>query len=257
MTDTAVELSNLHKDFLPSLTMKALLTFRWHRERIKALAGVTLSLQSSKIHALVGPNGAGKTTLLKVVAGLLLPTNGRACVLGYDTVSDPVKVRSLVGYCITDSRSFWLRLTGRENLRFFATLYGLHGNSRDERISEVLEELELTHAADNRVLTYSEGMKQRLGLARALVHRPRILLLDEVGRGLDPRLRAKVYTIVRDKLVAKDGVTVVMASHAMEEVASLADHVCVMDRGSVIATGTWNDVQTAVEGVFASEHIED
>jgi ABC-2 type transport system ATP-binding protein len=252
----AVEARGLRKEFLPSLTLRAMLTLKWRRERILALDGLDLSLPPGRIQAFVGPNGAGKTTLLKLVAGLLLPSEGTVRVLGRDTARDPVGVRAAVGYCITDSRSFFLRLSGRENLRFFASLNGLSGAARDRRMAEVLDELELAGVADRRVMTYSEGMKQRLAIARALVHEPRVVLLDEVGRGLDPRLRAKVFGEIRDVLARRRGVTVLMASHAMDEVRSLADGVCVMDRGRVVAGGAWDDVRPAIDEVFGRDAVE-
>jgi len=249
----AVRLQDLHKEYVSPLTMRRLLTFRWTRERVPALCGVSADLEASRIHAFVGPNGAGKTTLLQLVCALLWPTRGRVEVLGADTRTDPGFVRRVVGYCITEPRSFFLRLSGRENLRFFASLHAIAGRARADRVQEMLERMELAAVADRPVLSYSEGMKQRLALARALLPEPRVLLLDEVGRGLDPRLREKVYDLVRRDLVQGRGVTVLMASHNLEEVASLADRVHVMQRGRVLASGGFADVSSVIRGVFSDE----
>ncbi len=246
----AVRFRNLHKDYVPPLTMRRLVTLRWRRDRVPAVCGVEGDLEAGRVHAFVGPNGAGKTTLLQLVCALLWPTRGSVEVLGVDTRRDPGAVRALVGYCITEPRSFFLRLSGRENLRFFAALHRRTGRRGAERVGRLLRDLELDPVADRTVLSYSEGMKQRLAIARALLHEPRILLLDEVGRGLDPRLREKVFRHVREDLVRGHGVTVLMASHNLDEVAALADRVFVMDRGRVAACGDYEEVRGAIEKVF-------
>lgn len=246
----AVRFRDLHKDYVPPLTMRRLVTFRWGRDRVPAVCGIEGELEAGRVHAFVGPNGAGKTTLLQLVCALLWPTRGAVEVLGADTRRDPEAVRARVGYCITEPRSFFLRLSGRENLRFFAALHRLAGRRGAERVGRLLRDLELGPVADRTVLSYSEGMKQRLAIARALLHEPRVLLLDEVGRGLDPRLREKVFHHVREDLVRGRGVTVLMASHNLDEVAALADRVFVMDRGRVAAFGDYDGVRGAIAEVF-------
>jgi ABC-type multidrug transport system ATPase subunit len=246
----AIVLKGLRKEYVPSLTFGRLLTFRWQRQPVVALEGLDLAAESGRVTAIVGPNGAGKTTLLKLVGGLLLPTAGTLTVLGLDTRAHPEAVRGVVGYCMTEGRSFFLRLSGRENLRFFAALHGLSGRARDERLGELLDAMELAEVADRTVLSYSDGMKQRLALARALLGRPRVLLLDEISRGLDPRLRDKVHRHVRE-LASDRGVTVLMASHNLDEVRALAHRVLAVDRGRVVADGTWDAVEPAVVALFA------
>lgn len=252
-TISAVRLDGLRKEYVPPLPFKALLTFRWQRNPVMAIDHLDLDLPRGRVHAFVGPNGAGKTTLLKLVTGLLQPTRGRVEVLGHDTLKQPTLVRRSVGYCITDSRSFFLRLSGRENLRFFAILQGLAHARREQRIVELLDSMELGDVADRQVLTYSEGMKQRLAIARALLHGPEVLLLDEIGRGLDPRLREKVYRMFREDLVDGRGATLLMASHNMDEVATLADRVYVMTGGRLRAEGTHHEVKDVIEEVFREE----
>jgi ABC-2 type transport system ATP-binding protein len=248
--EPAIAIAALRKEYVPSLTFGRLLTLHWTREPVVAIEHLDLAAEAGKITAIVGPNGAGKTTLLKLVGGLLLPTSGSLRVLGMDTTDRPEDVRAAVGYCMTEGRSFFLRLSGRENLRFFAALHGLSGPKRDDRVSGLLHTMELTEVADRQVLSYSDGMKQRLALARALLGAPRVLLLDEISRGLDPRLREKVLRHVRD-LAAVEGVTVLMASHNLDEVKALAHRVLVMDQGRTLADGTYDDVAPAVAAVFA------
>ncbi len=249
-TGSAITIDALRKEYVPSLTFGHLLTLRWAREPVVAIERLDFATQAGHITAIVGPNGAGKTTLLKLVGGLLQPTSGSLNVLGLDTTRHPEDVRAVVGYCMTEGRSFFLRLSGRENLRFFAALHGLSGRARDDRVSGLLDRMELSDVADRLVLSYSDGMKQRLALARALLGAPRVLLLDEISRGLDPRLRDKVHRLVRD-LAAVDGVTVLMASHNLDEVKALAHRVLVMDQGRILADGTYDAVAPAVAAVFA------
>ena len=193
-TAPSIAITDLRKEYVPALTFGQLLTLRFARTPVVAIDRVDLAIEAGGIMAIVGPNGAGKTTLLKLVGGLLLPTSGSLQVLGMDTTRHPEDVRAAVGYCMTEGRSFFLRLSGRENLRFFAALHGLSGRIRDERVAEMLHAMELSEVADRQVLSFSDGMKQRLALARALLGTPRVLLLDEISRGLDPRLRTR-FTI--------------------------------------------------------------
>lgn len=246
----AVRFRDLHKEYVPPLSMRRLLTLRWRRERIPAVCGVEADLEAGKVHAFVGPNGAGKTTLLQLVCALLWPTRGSVEVLGTNTRQRPEEVRRRVGYCITEPRSFFLRLTGRENLRFFASLYRLPSRLRSDKVRGLLRDLELEEVADRPVMSYSEGMKQRLAIARALLHDPQVLLFDEIGRGLDPRLRDKVFRCVREDLVRGNNVTVLMASHNLDEVSALADRVFVMDQGRVVASGDYETVRKVISDIF-------
>ena len=246
----AIRARALCKDYLVPRTFGAMLRGHWRRTPVRALHDLHLAITEGSLVALVGPNGAGKTTLLKLCAGLVLPTSGELRVLGLDPEQAPLEVRRQVGYCITEGRSFFLRLSGRENLRFFGALAGLQGHRREQRILELLEELELTAVADRQVLSYSDGMRQRLALARALLHSPRLLLLDEVSRGLDPRLRSRVHQLVRDDLARVQRVTVLWASHQMEEVEALADRVLVLDQGRLLADGGFREVRPVLDALF-------
>lgn len=254
--DYAIIADNLVKEFQRPLSFGALFRFRFKRDKTIAISHINERFESGWIHALVGPNGAGKTTFLKVVAGLYLPTKGKMIVLGHDTLKDPLYVRSLVGYCLTDNRSFFLRLSGYENLLFFSALYGLFGKNAKERIYELFSILELDSMMFKPVHSYSEGMKQRLALARALLHKPKILLLDEIGRGLDPRLREKTYRIIREDLVEKQGVTVLIASHNIDEVKAISQRVYIMDKGRFLASGCFSEVEDKIWQVFSCEEAK-
>jgi ABC-2 type transport system ATP-binding protein len=251
----AIDITDLRKEYVPALSFGRLLTFRWTRQPVVAIDRMNLSIEAGTITAIIGPNGAGKTSLLRLAGGLLLPTAGTLRVLGKDTTRHPEDVRAMVGYCMTDGRSFFLRLSGRENLRFFAAMHGQSGTYRDANVSNLLDVMELGEVADRQVLSYSDGMKQRLALARALLGAPRVLLLDEISRGLDPRLRDKVHRHVREMATEK-GVTVLMASHNLDEVQTLSSRVLVMDRGCIVADGHYDQVAQAVKDVFADRTVE-
>jgi ABC-type methionine transport system ATPase subunit len=154
---------------------------------VTALDGLDLEVGRGRVFCLLGPNGAGKTTLIKVLATLVLPDGGRASVAGYDVALEPGPAKNAVGYAVSDERSFYWRLTGRQNLEFFGALYGLGGPARDRRIDELLRLAGLEEAADLRFNGYSTGMRQMLAFARALLADAAILLVDEPTRSLDPR----------------------------------------------------------------------
>ena len=153
---------------------------------VVALDGVSMDIKAGEIHGLLGPNGAGKTTLVKVLSTVLLPTSGSASILGHDVVRETAAVRARIGIVLGGDRGFYLRLTGRQNLEYWAALYKVPASTAARRVSELLEQVGLTDRADYLVETYSRGMKQRLHLARGLVADARVLFLDEPTTGLDP-----------------------------------------------------------------------
>ena len=199
---------------------------------LEALTGVDLEVGRGELVALLGPNGAGKTTLLRILGTTLLPDAGRATVAGLDVVARPQQVRAVVGLVLGNERSFYWRLTGRHNLEFFASLHGLDRRVARDRATELLDLLGLTEAADRRFDGYSSGMKARLGLARALLADPPVLLLDEPTRTLDPvaaaDFRRQVVALARDR-----GRAALFATHDLHEAAALADRVVVLAGGRV------------------------
>lgn len=206
---------------------------RWH----PALRGVDCEVLQGELFGVLGPNGAGKTTLFKILSTLVVPDAGEARVAGADVVREPARVRRLLCPVVADERSLNWRITARENLRLYAALHGLAGRPAAARVEEVLGVVELEGAAATRVGTFSSGMKQRLLLARALLARPRVLLLDEPTRSLDPLSARRFRAFLRDEVVARHGCTVLLATHAPDEALELCDRVAVMDRGRVVALG--------------------
>jgi len=199
--------------------------------RIKAVDGISFSAGPGEGIALVGHNGAGKTTLMKLMLGLARPSAGSIAVLGQDPAAGDAAVRRRLGY-LPETVSFHPALTGRETLRFYARLK--RGRPGEE--GALLERLGLTHAADRRIGTYSKGMRQRLGLAQAMIGTPAVLLLDEPTTGLDPELRQQFYVIVREMRAA--GATVLLSSHALNELEGHIDRVVILNRGHKIADGS-------------------
>jgi len=210
-----------------------------------AVDGVDLRVQKGELFGLVGPNGAGKTTLIKLLCTLILPTSGTARVNGHDLREESAVKRS-IGLATGDERSFYWRLTGRQNLEFFATLQGLPAHQIQTRIDEVLVRVDLQGAADVRFQYYSSGMRQRLSIARALLSRPQILFLDEPTKGLDPTATREVHTLLHEQLADREGVTVFLTTHRFAEAEALCDRIAIMDRGRLRACGTLAELRTAL-----------
>ncbi|OLE21524.1 MAG: multidrug ABC transporter ATP-binding protein [Actinobacteria bacterium 13_1_20CM_3_71_11] len=213
---------------------------------IPAVRGVSFAVQRGELFGLLGPNGAGKTTTIKMLITLLLPTSGRLRVLGYDVVAQPRQVRRRVGYVFGGDRGLYERLSGLDNLRYFAELYAVPPREQRARIGELLELVGLAGRERERVEGYSRGMRQRLHIARGLLHRPDVLFLDEPSIGLDPvgarELRAAVKTLV------DNGTTVLLTTHYMFEADELCDRIAVLAKGQIVATGTPADLKRRVTG---------
>jgi ABC-2 type transport system ATP-binding protein len=204
-----------------------------HFGSVLALDDLDLDLGRGEIVALLGPNGAGKSTLLKVLGTSVLPDAGSAHVLGHDVAADPVAARRGVGLMIGDERGLYWRLTGRENLAFFAALHGSRRDDAEARASAQLEAAGLDPAADRRVSGYSSGMRVRLLLARALLTQPPLLLLDEPTRNLDP-LAANGFRDLARRLARDESTGILFATHDMHEAVAVADRVVVISRGRVV-----------------------
>ena len=209
---------------------------RRHFGAFKAVDGVDLAVTRGEIFGFLGPNGAGKTTTVRVLTTLLGPTSGSARVAGYDVVSQGAAVRASIGVALQEAGLDGLA-TGRELLRLHGRLAGLSRGDAPRRAAELIELVGLAEAADRRVMTYSGGMKRRLDLAAALVHRPTVLFLDEPTTGLDPASRAIIWEQVRT-LRSQDGVTVFLTTQYLEEADVLADRVAIIDRGVIVAEGS-------------------
>ena len=202
-----------------------------------ALRDINLRTDKGTVLAIVGPSGAGKTTMLKILAGLTPPSGGRALVCGCDAVENAVRLRKRIGFAPSEERSFFWRLTGRENLRFFAALHGIHGHESRKRIAALMERVGLETKGRKKFQEYSSGMKQVLGLARALLHDPAVLLLDEPTRSLSPDVARSIRVLIRQK-VRGEGKSVLVASHNLREVEELADRIAILCEGEIRATGS-------------------
>jgi ABC-2 type transport system ATP-binding protein len=239
----AIEGHGLRKSFVKKRGFYEMLRQPFGRaERVEALRGVDLQVRQGEIFALLGPNGAGKTTLLKILSSLVLPDEGHATVAGHDTIREN-QVKRCLGLVNSDERSFYWRLSARQNLRFFARLYDVPGKTIDSRIDFLLDRVEMIEAADRPFSGYSSGMKQRIAIARALLHDPPILLMDEPTSSLDPASARKFRQFVLEELNGRDGKTVVLASHNLREVEVLADRVAVLAAGKMRQVGTIDEVR--------------
>jgi ABC-2 type transport system ATP-binding protein len=214
--------------------------------RTEALRGVDLDVDPGEIFGLLGPNGAGKTTFTKVLSTLLIPTSGTAQVLGLDVVRQAAELRPRIGLVLGGERGLYNRISARENLRYFADIYGVDVHHRDRRIQEVLDRVGLTESADRRVEEYSRGMKQKLHLARGILHGPEVLFLDEPTIGLDPKSARETRKLIRS-LVA-DGVTIFLTTHYMFEAEELCQRIAVLSRGRIVARDTVAGLRKLVGG---------
>ncbi|MFC1442624.1 ABC transporter ATP-binding protein [Streptacidiphilus sp. N1-10] len=200
---------------------------------VTALDGVSIEVAQGEVHGLLGPNGAGKSTLMKILSTVLLPTAGSGRVLGHDLATEYRRIRPLLGIVFGGERGVYPRLTARQNLRYWAALYGLSTAAGRSRTEELLDEFGLAERAGDRVETYSVGMRQRLHLARGMVADPRVLLLDEPTNGLDPLAARQLRELIGR--LAGEGRTVLLATHDLDEAELLCDRVTMINNGRVVA----------------------
>jgi ABC-2 type transport system ATP-binding protein len=213
-------------------------------KNVRAVQGIDLVVAPGEIYGFLGPNGAGKSTTVHMLTTLLPPTSGTALVAGFDVVKEGPKVRAAIGAALQEAAlDPWL--TGREHLRLQSALHGIRGREQTQRGDELLTRVGLTHAADRKVQTYSGGMKRRLDLALALVHRPTILFLDEPTTGLDPQSRNALWMEVA-RLAREEGVTVFLTTQYLEEADVLANRVGIIDHGRIVAEGTPDELKAQI-----------
>lgn len=208
---------------------------RKSQETIVALDNVDLSIERGELFGLLGPNGAGKTTLIKILSTLIIPDAGTALVNGYDVLKEPGKVRASIGVVSSGERSLYWKLTAKENLEYFARLYKVPNDLARRRIGELLSMMGLEDRADELVEKYSSGMRQKLAIARAMLHDPEILLLDEPTLGLDPGFSKSIRSFIREELNRKQGKTILLTTHYMEEADQMCDRVAFINKGRIVA----------------------
>lgn len=207
---------------------------------VKALNGFSCDVHEGEVFGLLGPNGAGKTTTVRLLNGVLAPTSGQARVLGFDPVTQGTDLRRRTGV-LTETPSLYERLTARDNLTIFGQLYGVKEPKLTARVNELLDLFGLAERADDRAGGLSKGMKQRLALARALLHEPELLFLDEPTAGLDPEAARHVMQLIA-QLSRQKGRTVLLCTHNLDEAQRLCDRVAVMNKGALLAAGTLADL---------------
>jgi ABC-2 type transport system ATP-binding protein len=236
----AIEVTGLRKTYV---TRRGF--FRRSRMETVALAGLDLAIQPGELFGLLGPNGAGKTTATKILTTLLLPDSGTARVLGLDVAKSTTGVRRRIGFVFGGERGLYWRLSGLDNLRYFADLYRIPPEVSRRRIPELLERLGLAGRERDRVEVYSRGMKQRLHLARGLLNDPEVLFLDEPTIGLDPVGARELRLIVRE--LADAGKTIFLTTHYMFEADAICDRIAVIKKGEIVAEGTPSSIKRVVE----------
>lgn len=212
---------------------------------VRAVDGVTLSVASGEIYGLLGPNGAGKTTTLSMVCGLLRPDSGTVSVVGEDFWANPAKAKRVLGV-VPQEIALYEELSGRENLEFWGRLAGLDGRAARVRAGELLDSLQLADRGGDAVKKYSGGMKRRINLGAALMHRPKLLLLDEPTVGIDPQARASVLEFIRGLGAA--GTAVLYTTHYLEEAESFCHRIGIIDHGRLLAEGTLVELQRRLSG---------
>jgi ABC-2 type transport system ATP-binding protein len=241
-----VEAQDLHRTYRTHTG-----TLRRRVKEIEAVKGVSFEIEKGELFGLLGPNGAGKTTTIKMLITLLIPTSGSARVLGHDVVKEAREVRKRIGYVFGGERGVYERLSGYDNLRYFAELYGVPAKIQKQRIEELLELVGLKGREQERAEGYSRGMKQRLHVARGLLHDPEVLFLDEPTIGLDPvgarELRATIASLT------DAGKTILLTTHYMFEADALCDRIAVISQGEIVATGTPGQLKSRVESGSVTE----
>ncbi len=219
----AIQVQDLHKDF----------------GDVYAVRGISFDVAAGEIFSLLGPNGAGKSTTILILSCLLAPTRGDALVMGHSVVREPLEVRKAIGVVPQDI-ALYEDLSARENLSFWGKMYGLRGTQLRQRVDEVLALIGLTERQKGRVSKYSGGMKRRLNIGIALLHRPQVIIMDEPTVGIDPQSRRNILDSVKE--LNRQGTTVLYTTHYMEEAQELSDRIAIMDQGQIIASGTHGEL---------------
>lgn len=234
MSAPIVEIENLHKSFPESFDLLAWLRYRSGVPQRRVLSDVSLTVRRGEVLGLLGANGAGKTTLLKLIAAIMMPSAGSIRIGGIDTLRHPMQARRAIGFAPTDHRSFYYRLTAMENLHYFGTMCGVPRAQLPGRIAATVRAVDLSEDLGRKFSKFSTGMRHRLTIARALLHDPPLLLLDEPTHALDPSHAAQIRTLIRDRL-AGSGKTIVVSTNVLDEAWQVCDRVAVLREGRIVA----------------------
>lgn len=244
--EKAITVSDLRRVYH---TSKGIL--RKTRQVVEAVKGISFDVEFGELFGLVGPNGAGKTTTIKMLTTLLTPTSGTAKVLGFDIVKNVVEIRRRIGIIFGGERGLYYRVSGRENLRYFADLYGVPLSKRERRLSELLEMVGLSDRADDKVESYSRGMKQRLHIAKGLVNDPELIFMDEPTIGLDPQAARDTRAMI--KQLVRKGKTILLTTHYMFEADELCHRIGVISNGEIAALDTPEGLKRFVKDITVIE----
>jgi ABC-2 type transport system ATP-binding protein len=244
--EKAIVVSDLHRYYR---TSKGIIHKR--HQTVEAVRGISFDVEFGELFGLVGPNGAGKTTTIKMLTTLLTPTSGGAKVLGFDIVKDVTEIRRRIGIIFGGERGLYYRVSGRENLRYFADLYGVPMSIREERINELLDIVKLTERADYRVEGYSRGMKQRLHIAKGLIHDPALIFMDEPTIGLDPEAARETRAMI--KRLVQNGKTILLTTHYMFEADELCKRIGVISNGKIVALDSPSELKHFVKDISVIE----
>lgn len=251
-----LEMQNINKAFYLSLPLYQRLFRPFDKgKKIQALKCVNISIQDGEILGVVGPNGAGKTTLLRILADLLEPDGGTVSICGQVLSKKGYQIRSRIGYVSSDERSFFWRLTGRENLKFFARLYGLSGRQVKKRTAVFLDQFEFGSKADQLFRDYSAGTRKKISVIRALLHKPALLLLDEATNSLDPGSAKMVRSMVRRYVSDKGCRAAVWSTHRLEEISQICDRVVMIDSGRIISGGFTEDFSASTDYMLKIKNL--
>ncbi|HDN81978.1 MAG: ABC transporter ATP-binding protein [Methanomicrobia archaeon] len=235
--------SDLTKKFVKKGKRKLL---RREKEDILAVDHISVKVKKGELFGLLGPNGAGKTTLVKCLATLLIPDEGTATIDGHDIITDPISVRKILGITTGGERTLYWKLSARDNLKYFASLYGLSSKDAEERIDYLLGIMDLKKKQHQRLEKYSTGMRQKVSIARAILHDPKILLLDEPTLGLDPSFSMFLRSFIKNELNKKEGKTILLTTHYMDEADQLCDRIAFVDKGKLIVVDTSKNLKKNV-----------
>ncbi len=239
-----IETVSLSKKFPVLKGYRDIFLHPFRKKEISALHNINIQVKEGDIFGLLGPNGAGKTTLIKILCTLVLPSSGSAYVKGYDVTRDEKSIRGLIGYVISEERSFYWRLSGRQNLKFFAKLNNIPNRESEQRIEKLLDFLDLAKDAGRMFKDYSTGMRQKLAIARGLLTDPAILFMDEPTNCLDPVSAHNFKLLVKEKLAGEKKMTVIFATHNLRDAEELCSRIAIIQNGGVKFEGTLEDIKS-------------
>jgi len=233
-----IKTHNLTKRYPLIKSYSDLVSHALQKRETSALKNININIKRGELFGLLGSNGAGKTTLIKILCTMVLPTSGEAYINDLDVVHDEKKIKKIIGYVIGDERSFYWRLTGRQNMKFFAKLNNLPAREINRKVDELLSFMDLSNEADRMFKDYSTGARKKMAIARGLLTNPEIIFMDEPTNGLDPLTAQKLRLFIKERLIKEGKKTIVYATHNLQEAEELCDRIAFIHKGEANVTGT-------------------